>query len=255
MYRADFAFSTFVRFLPIVTQILLWGAIYGIHEEGNSKRSLNGYFYHDMVAFYLLAMVGRAFSSMPGLAGGIAREVRDGTVKKYLTQPIDMLGYLFWARVAHKLVYYVVAIVPFGIVFYLCGDYFRFSPTWLHFLCFITVLIISFLLGFLIEVLIGLTAFWFLEVSSLIFIFMMVTYFLSGHMLPIDWLPAWSQPVVTLLPFKYLAHVPAAILLGKYTHQQMGFEILTGLLWVAFLYWMSRLMFNAGVRRYSAYGG
>ena len=28
VYRADFAFGTFVRFLPIVTQIFLWGAIY-----------------------------------------------------------------------------------------------------------------------------------------------------------------------------------------------------------------------------------
>ena len=27
VYRGDFAFATLVRFLPIVTQIFLWGAI------------------------------------------------------------------------------------------------------------------------------------------------------------------------------------------------------------------------------------
>jgi ABC-2 type transport system permease protein len=100
VYRADFAFATLVRFLPIVTQIFLWGAIYGeTHQE------LNTYTYANMVAYYLMAMLGRAFSSMPGLASGIARDVRDGSIKKYLTQPVDMLGYLFWHRVAHKLVY------------------------------------------------------------------------------------------------------------------------------------------------------
>jgi ABC-2 type transport system permease protein len=104
-YRGDFAFGTLVRFLPIVTSIFLWTAIYGDKAEVG----INGYKLSDMIAYFLLVMLGRAFSSMPGLAGGIARDVRDGTIKKYLTQPVDMLAYLFWARVAHKLVYYFVA--------------------------------------------------------------------------------------------------------------------------------------------------
>ena len=59
-----------------------------------------------MIAYYLLTMVSRAFSSMPGLASGIARDIRDGTIKKYLLQPVDMLGFLLLNRLAHKLVYY-----------------------------------------------------------------------------------------------------------------------------------------------------
>ena len=81
-----------------------------------------------MIAYFLLVMLGRAFSSMPGLAAGIARDVRDGTIKKYLTQPVDMLAYLFWARVAHKVVYYLVAAGPFALVFYLCRGYFSHAP-------------------------------------------------------------------------------------------------------------------------------
>ena len=81
------------------------------------SRSIAGYSYRDFIAYYLLAMIGRAFSSMPGLAGGIARDIRDGTVKKYLIQPIDMLGFLMINRVAHKLVYYTVALGPFALVF------------------------------------------------------------------------------------------------------------------------------------------
>ncbi len=170
VYRGDFALGTLMRFLPIVTQIFLWGAIYG----GAASTSLNGYTYANMVAYYLLAMVGRAFSSMPGLATGIARDVRDGTVKKYLTQPIDMLGYLFWHRVAHKLVYYFVATGPFVLVFFLCRDYFTGLPDAFTVVAFVLSLGMGFLVGFLIESLIGLISFWFLEVSSLIFIYMMI---------------------------------------------------------------------------------
>ncbi len=260
-YRGDFAFATLVRFLPIVTQVFLWTAVYA----GNTTREMNGYTLHNMVAYSLLVMVGRAFSSMPGLANGIARDVRDGTIKKYLTQPVDMLAYLFWARVAHKLVYYFVATVPFALVFYLCRSFFDEIPDLQTVAAFVLSLVIAFLMGFLMETLIGLISFWFLEVSSLIFIFMMINYFLSGHMLPLDWLPSlfktWpaAQEFVSrgmmFLPFPYLAYFPASVMLGKHGGQDQWMYLGVGGMWVVLLFVANRLIFALGVRRYSAFGG
>lgn len=249
-YRSDFALGTLFRFLPIITQIFLWGAIFGTMDTRSDKQ-IEGYTYGEMVAYYLLAMLARAFSSMPGLSSGIARDIREGTLKKYLTQPIDMLGYLFWYRVAHKLVYYVVATIPFVIVFYLCRDYFPGWPDLLTVLGVIASLQMAFLMGFLIESLLGLIAFWFLEVSSLLFIYMMLNYFLSGHMIPLDMLPGW----VEWLPFKYLAYVPCKMALGKYSHAEMGQELLVEAVWIAALLWMKRWVFARGLRQYGAYGG
>ena len=119
-----------MRFLPIVTQIFLWGAVFagmGATANAAGNGQIAGFTFHDMVAYYLLTMIGRAFSSMPGLASGIARQIRDGEIKKYLVQPIDLIGFLLLTRVAHKLVYYGVALVPFALVFYLCRGYF---PGW-----------------------------------------------------------------------------------------------------------------------------
>ena len=75
MYRGDFAFGTLMRFLPLVTQIFLWSAIF----SGDPHRRINGYTYSEMVAYFLLTMVSRAFSSMPGLSNAISAEIRDGT--------------------------------------------------------------------------------------------------------------------------------------------------------------------------------
>lgn len=253
-YRTDFALGTLFRFLPIITQIFLWGAIFGTMNT-SSEKEIAGYRYGEMVAYYLLAMLARAFSSMPGLSSGIARDIREGTLKKYLLQPIDMLGYLFWYRVAHKLVYYVVATIPFTIVFYLCRDYFPGWPDGITLLGFIVSLNLAFLLGFLIESLLGLIAFWFLEVSSLLFIYMMLNYFLSGHMIPLDLLPGWTRTLVDIMPFKYLAYFPCAVALGKYTHWQMGRELLIEAGWVVVLLAANRGVFSRGLRRYGAYGG
>src|SRR5205085_87890 len=98
VYRGDFALGTLMRFLPIVTQIFLWGAIF--HAAGAS--SIQGYSERDFIAYFLLTQISRAFSSMPGLASGIAAQIRTGEIKKYLIQPIDMIAFLLLSRIAHK---------------------------------------------------------------------------------------------------------------------------------------------------------
>ena len=254
VYRADFMLGTLFRFLPIITQIFLWAAIFGVGTS-NAQGTIQGYGYRDMVAYYLLAMVARAFSSMPGLASGIARDVRDGQIKKYLTQPIDLLGYLFWHRIAHKLVYYVIATLPFALVFWLCRSYFPGWPDSFTIAAFCLSLVLGFLLGFLIEALIGLISFWFLEVSSLLFIYMMLNYFLSGHMIPLDLLPDSVNNVIQFLPFKYLAYTPAAIMLGRYSHPELIHELSIAASWIVVLFIANRIAFARGVKRYGAFGG
>ncbi len=254
VYRADFALGTLFRFLPIVTQIFLWSAIFAVGTS-HERSKIAGFGFEDMVAYFLLAMVARAFSSMPGLASGIADDIRSGAINKHLTQPIDMLGYLFWHRVAHKLVYYAVAIGPFALVFWLCRDYFPGWPDGFTIAAFCVSLVLAFFVGFLLDALIGLIAFWFLEVSSLLFIYMMVNYFLSGHMIPLDLLPGALHTLVQILPFKFLAYTPAAIMLGRYTHAQLANELLIALAWIVMLSIANRVAFARGVRRYGAYGG
>jgi ABC-2 type transport system permease protein len=209
-----------------------------------------------MVAYYLLVMLSRAFSSMPGLASGIALQIRNGEIKKFLIQPVDLLGFLLLNRVAHKLAYYSVALGPFALVFFLCRNYF--PPTSLDagtIAAYIASLLMAFLLGYFLEASIGLIGFWFLEVSSLLFVYMLLNFFLSGHMFPLDLLGHPWRTVVDLLPLKYLAYFPAAVFLGKVT----GGELLRGLcmqaFWVLFFLVLSRWLFQRGVRRYSGFGG
>src|SRR5438105_11820645 len=76
-YRGDFLLGTVLRFLPMVTTILLWRAVYA----GTQRRQMAGFDEREMIAYLLLIHISRMFSSMPGLAPGIARDVREGTLK------------------------------------------------------------------------------------------------------------------------------------------------------------------------------
>ncbi len=123
VYRGDFIIGTLMRFLPTLTQIFLWWAIYdAISTPGTADSAagpdedIQGYRYGDMVAYYLMVTIARAFSSMPGLTKGIANQIRSGEIKKFLIQPVDMQACLLMQRIAHKLVYYLMAALPFALV-------------------------------------------------------------------------------------------------------------------------------------------
>jgi len=256
VYRGDFALGTLMRFLPIITQIFLWSAIFGAIEASTGREAdVAGYSFHGMIAYYLLTTVSRAFSSMPGLASGIARDIRDGTVKKYLIQPIDMLGFLMLSRLAHKLVYYAIALGPFALVFYLCRGFFPGWPDPTTMTAYVLSLVMGFLLGFFLESTIGMIGFWFLEVTSLLFVYMLFSFFFSGHMFPIDMLPGIWGTLVRLLPLQYLAYFPAAVFLGKVTGVELARGLAVQAAWVVFFYITSRVTFYYGVRRYSGFGG
>lgn len=254
VYRGDFALGTLMRFLPIVTQIFLWAAVFSAMPS-SSGRQIVGYSYDNIIAYYLLTMISRAFSSMPGLASGIARDVRSGAVKKYLIQPIDMLGFLLLYRMAHKLVYYGVAVAPFALVFYLCRGYFPGWPGGPAMLAFAASLGMSFLLGFFIEATFGMLGFWILEVNSLLFVYMLLSFFFSGQMFPIDMLPGVWGEAVKLIPLQYLAYFPAAVFLGKVAGPELYWGLCIEFGWVVFFAVACRAAFHLGTRRYSGYGG
>ncbi len=259
VYRGDFMLGTLMRFLPFVTQIFLWTAVF----NATSQTTIAGYTRDDIIAYYLLSNVARAFSSMPGLAGSISRSILDGTIKKYLIQPVDMIGFLFVGRMAHKLVYYMVAAIPYAIVFILCRSFFTDGWPEPHIVAiFIWSLLMAFVMGFFLDALIGMIGFWFLEVNSLLFIYMLLNFFLSGHMFPINMLNAVplgggisAGDVVAFLPFQYLAYFPAAVFLKKITGaapvRGLGIEIA----WIVFFIFLCRYLFNRGLKRYSAFGG
>ncbi len=251
VYRGDFALGTLARFLPIVTQVFLWTAVF----EATNKNEIAGYTRDNFIAYYLLTMITRAFSSMPSLAGNISRLNRSGAVKEYLIQPVDLIHFTLLSRVAHKLVYYVVAAAPFAFVFWLCRGYFPGWPEPLVLLAFFASLIMSFLLGFFLEAMLGMIAFWLLEVSSLLFIYMLFNFFCSGHMFPIDMLPPPWDWIVRIIPLQYLAYFPSAVFLGKIQGTDLAIGLAVEAGWVVFFILACRFAYNRGIRRYSGYGG
>jgi ABC-2 type transport system permease protein len=252
VYRADFIVSTIFRFLPLVTSFLLWDAVF----EGSGKKDLSGFDRRQMIAYLLMVQISRMFSSMPGLAGGIARDIRDGNLKKYLLQPIDMIAYLLSYRGAHKMAYIATSALPYGLLFFLCRDVFDgLSNPIMTLLAYAASLALAFVIGFFFEATIGMIGFWFLEVTSFLYIINTLNFFVSGHMFPLDLLPPFWSDLLQMLPFQYLAYFPAMVLLEMKPPEEIAVGLLMELFWAVLFIVLARVLYSVGLRRYSAYGG
>jgi ABC-2 type transport system permease protein len=251
VYRGDFFLATVLRFLPMVTTILLWEAIYA----GADEPEMAGYSLRAMVAYLLLVHISRMFSSMPGLANGIALSIRDGSLKKYMLQPIDMIAYLLSYRAAHKTAYIVTVSLPYALLFFLCRHYFDGFPDALTLAAYVASLLLAFVIGFFFEACIGMIGFWFLEVTSLLYVVNTLNFFVSGHMFPLDLLPPFWATTLRVLPFQYMAYFPAAVFLGKVSGAALAWGLVIEVAWAGALVVLARVLYNMGLRRYSAYGG
>jgi len=250
-YRSDFLLTSALRLLPMLTTILLWSAVYGLDyqkEIGNFRLS-------EMIAYLLLVHISRMFPSMPGLAMGIAVDIREGTLKKYLLQPLDMLHYLITYRVAHKIAYIVTSFLPYLGLFFLCRNYFESFPNIETLAAYLLSLVLAFIIGFYFEACIGMIGFWMLEITSLLYIVNTLNFFISGQMFPISLLPPTVARVLKLLPFPYMAYFPAAVFLGKIRGVDLWQGLLGEAAWALGLFLLARVLFRVGLKRYSAYGG
>jgi ABC-2 type transport system permease protein len=166
-----------------------------------------------------------------------------------------MIAYLLTYRVAHKLAYITMSIIPYVALFVVCRGYFDGIPDALTLAAYALSLVLSFLVGFYFEASVGMVGFWFLEVTSLLYIVMTLNFFISGHMLPLDLLPSPWSTILKALPFQYMAYFPAVVFLRKIAGWNLVLHLLLELTWAVVFMVVSRGLYRLGLKRYSAYGG
>jgi ABC-2 type transport system permease protein len=258
VYRANYVFGAVFRFLPLVTMIFLWYAVYTGREAAGLPPIIGGMSYKDMIVYNTLMYIARGFSSVPGTMSDISKDIKDGLLNRYLIKPMDYFGYQVMYRLAHKLVFWYIAFLTFPFVFWfmsVSGHYFTHWPTLWEWLAFVVSLFIAFCVGIQFCFVIGTLAFWFLEISTFLFVVMMLEFFMSGQLIPLNILPQAMHHVLFLSPFGYEGYWPCMILMGKVPQDRLLPVLGRGFLWIGIFYGIVQVMWRAGLKRYSAVGG
>ncbi|MEP6663151.1 MAG: ABC-2 family transporter protein [Verrucomicrobiota bacterium] len=252
VYRVNFLFRSAFGLIPLMATIFLWRKIYEGKEGG---AEIGGFTLSGMISYYLLVTVVDSLTAVNEDDWQIAADIKDGNISQFLLKPIDYLTYRFCLFLTGRTIYFVVAIVPVGLFIFFLRQYFVLPPDFATFGWFLASTILAALLQFLMSYTMALLAFWVLEVSTFIFILFALEYIASGHVFPLNILPPALESAFHFTPFPYLLFFPISIYLG----QSHGADLWRGLaaqtLWVVAFYFIARLVWSRGIRKYSAVGG
>jgi ABC-2 type transport system permease protein len=109
---------------------------------------------------------------------------------------------------------------------------------------------------FLLEHIIGITAFWISNTRALSDFNEMFFYFFSGALFPLSYLKNLSiSALFAFLPYKYIINFPLDTLLGKNSYSNIFLGIGIQIIWILLLYNTYKLLWMKGVKVYGGYGG
>ena len=127
-------------------------------------------------------------------------------------------------------------------------------PGWAAMALFCVSVALAWLLGFLVQAIFGMIAFWLDQSDGLFGVWLAAWMLLSGYIAPIAMFPEPIQRALDWLPFRGMLAVPVELLGGFLTPREALFDIAVQAAWVVVLFAVARRMWDAGIKRYGAFG-
>lgn len=251
-YRFNFLARTLFGFIPLTAILLLWRNIYAGKGEGASVAT---YTLMEMTTYYLIVTIVDALTAVNEDDWQIAADIKDGNISQFLLKPVDYLWFRFCLFLSGRATYLTVAFIPITLVVLYLHKYFILPPDFATFALFLFSVFLTAMLQFFLSYTMAMLAFWLMEISTLVFILYAFEYIASGHMFPLDILPASVQQILLYTPFPYQLYLPVGIYLGRITGSNLVSGLLMQAAWVLIAYALARFAWHRGIRKYAAAGG
>jgi ABC-2 type transport system permease protein len=251
-YRVNYLTRTLFSFIPLFAMLSLWRTIYA-NNSGAGQHS--GYTQAQMIFYYMLVAVVDVLTAVNEDDWQIAADIREGNISQFLLKPIDYLWYRLCLFFSGRIAFISMAAIPLALFIFCFRSYFVAPVSEAALLVFPVSLALTALLQFFISYAMAMLAFWFLEITTFIFILFAFEYLASGHLFPLDVLPPGLKEVLFLTPFPYQLYFPISIYMGKVVGSDLWHGLLMQFLWVLLAYAFARFMWARGIKKYSAFGG
>jgi len=222
----------------------LWSAIYG----GDQDILIAGYTFQQMITYHIWAMIV-GLIAQGHTALNLAEEIRLGKISTYLIYPFQ-----FWEfHTAHFIAFQwlqvltsAVTVLLLALMSLLTVPSFALILTGLTYCLFVSVF------WFALQYLTGLLGFWLEETWILRVILQIMTGFLSGAIIPLDFYPEKFVQFLNYTPFPYLTYFPIKIFMGEMNQIGSAYGIMA--FWIVLLWLANHLIWKKGIRLYTAAG-
>lgn len=244
-YAGDLSSGALLMVLFMWVFAQLWRVTYGaVGVEQIAGLTLRHTLWYLMLAEVIVL-------SKPRLSQTIAQAVRDGSIAYLLNKPYNFLLYQCSVGFGDSILRIATnSLVGGAVVWLLVGP----PPALWSLPLVVVALFLAWLIDFCITALIGLAAFVAEEVRAFEWLYSKVLFILGGLLIPLDFYPAWLQPLAKATPFAATVYGPARFFVDP-SWARFGELLLSQLFWVAALALVLAFFYRRGMAHLAVNGG
>lgn len=245
-YRAALAIWMIGHVLEPLIYLVVWSTV--SNAEGGS---IGDYSTREFAAYFIVLMLVNHVS-YTWIMYEFEYRIREGLLSSALLKPVHPIHSDIADNVSSKFI-----TMPFmlfvAVVLALLFDPIASPKPWAIAFA-VPVLFLAFLVRFLLEWTLAQAAFWTTRVSALNQTYFVLVLFFSGQLAPLTLFPYPIQVIAALLPFRWLIGFPVELLLGRLALPDAFIGLGAQAVWLVISLFLFRVVWQAGVRIYSAVG-
>lgn len=246
-YKSQNFLGLFTSIVGIIMMQFFWRAMYA------DKNIINSTSLQQMLLYSSMSWFLNLFN-YEDLQNEIINDIKTGNINSKLLYPINYLFYMFSKSFGNQIWMFLfkgTPIILFIAVFL--------NPQINLSIGSIVFFIITALLGNLMlcmmNMIISLASFTWIEVSGLFIIKDILVNFFSGLIIPTWFYPEFIQGLVNVLPFQYMIQVPLAILCNRIEANEAMVSVRIQCLWILIFIILLKLIWARNTKRMESLGG
>lgn len=246
MYR----FAVVMRFLLAAITIylltLVWTSAYGGRDE------VDGIPLQAMLVYLTIGNLQAAYLR-PEIGYDIVDRIREGQIGFDISRPMSYPSQLVAGAAGDLLglLPMLLAVLPVAAVL---GEL-ALPPTWQAGAGYIVSFLIAWLIAVELAMIIGLVAFWTLEMTGFMMVYNLVGGFATGALVPLWFMPDLLRQFIQLLPFQSIVYVPVSIYIGIPATGGILTALALQVFWAVVLVGVIRWMWSRALHRTVIQGG
>jgi ABC-2 type transport system permease protein len=245
-YNAWYWAGTVSMILRMLIIYSFWHAVY------ENQTMIEGMSLNTMITYVIMALTLNNYTA--GVGSQLANNVRDGSVAIELMRPYNLLDKLVALDLGNKVTGTIREAIPMLLIAYFFIGM-NAPQHWTGLLLFLFSAMLGILIGTQLDLVIGIMAFWLLNIWGLRVLRSAILLFFSGALLPISLFPEWLQSISKFLPFQSMVYIPVSIYTGQITGVAATYAILIQFLWLVGIFVAIRFVWSIAIRRVTIFGG
>jgi len=247
-YRSHMAISLLIGPVYFLVQYFIWHAVY------QDRETLNGFTLEQMLAYFGIAAVIN-YLTFDFADWNLQMLIRTGKFVTFALRPMPHWLFALSQKIGHRSLGFWIEFVPIFLIFQFVFqvDIMPAQPLWA-----VATIILSFLMNFLINYCVGMTAFWLVRAEGIRRVFLLLKDISAGLFVPLSFFPEQLQKVLFFLPFQFISYVPTRVFIGDYELAGIKLSIpaIVGVQAgaVAAMAAVTLLLYHIAIRRFSGVG-